>query len=155
MRICVQQREPTEKGALYPRYVKDAEILAVQSRVPRDWPFGVDIDGRLIFDIDADRILANFDLHIPKRYWIVQSRADEPRACQEASLEFTGSALEYKSFSLPLQVRTDAARSYALIEFDKLIPHGRWLALSEKCLARVDVDCLTGFFVRLDPSEAR
>lgn len=62
--IVVVTAPPTIAGRLYPRYVEDAGILAVQSKVMRPWPFGVDIDGRIVFDLDADRTLANFDLHV-------------------------------------------------------------------------------------------
>jgi len=43
--IKVTVLPPTEQGRLYPRYDIEAQILEVSSRVPRSWPFGIDIDG--------------------------------------------------------------------------------------------------------------
>jgi hypothetical protein len=149
--IHVQLRQLTPGGALYPRYVEDAGILAVESRVARDWPYGIDIDGLIVFDIDADRVLANFDLHIAKRYWKVAPPERRPRPARTASLEFARDSIEHKSFHLPLRVRTDATRSFALIEIGDLRSEGVWAALSEYCMVRVDSDCLTGLFVVLKP----
>jgi hypothetical protein len=67
--IKVSVPPPTEAGRLYPRYVKDARILAVESTVARPWPFGVNIDGTRICDLDEWRVLANFDVHWPRSRW--------------------------------------------------------------------------------------
>src|SRR5262245_54257999 len=67
--IKVLVRSPSKRGRLYPRYDKEAGILAVESRDPRPWPYGVNIDGSLVFDADGDGLLANFDLHVRADLW--------------------------------------------------------------------------------------
>lgn len=63
--IVVVTAPPTIAGRLYPRYVEGAGILAVQSKVMRPWPFGVDIDGRIVFDLDAERTVATSTFMFP------------------------------------------------------------------------------------------
>jgi hypothetical protein len=58
-----------EVGAPLARYDKESDILAVSSETPRDWPDGVDVDGNIVFDLDAQRALANFDVHIGRGLW--------------------------------------------------------------------------------------
>jgi hypothetical protein len=67
--ITVLVQKATEGGRLYPRYDRESGILAVESEQPRPWPYGMDIDGCLVFDVDEQRILANFDLHVGMSLW--------------------------------------------------------------------------------------
>jgi ribose 5-phosphate isomerase B len=98
----------TDLGRLYPDDL--AGILAVESKLQRPWPFGVDIDGRIIFDIDQCRVLANFDLHIPKKRWTKESLIVPPVQRCLGDLIFSQETIEIKSFSLPLRVRSDELR---------------------------------------------
>jgi hypothetical protein len=88
-RIEVEIGEPSAEGSLFPLYDTAANVLAVSSRVERDWPYGIDIDGRIIFDIDVKRSLANFDVIIPKNKWTVLKSCKTPAPKEKASLHFT------------------------------------------------------------------
>lgn len=147
--IRVRLRTPTALGRLYPRYDTEANLLEVGSAIPRDWPYGVDIDGALIFDIDDDRILANFDLLIRKELWKVNPLPNRPEPLREADIEFLDETIRHKSFNMPLKVQTDRNGSYVYIIFGKSKNSGVWIALSEYCMALISDSCLSGFFVIL------
>lgn len=146
--IRVSVLPPTEAGRLYPRYNDSAGILAVQSRVDRPWLFGVDIDGRVVFDLDEQRVLANFDLHIPKARWKRASVEDEsPLITPAGDLAFAAETIKTKSFSLPLTIRTDVHTRRVRIDFATRKPN-RAVALSGSCIALLSEDELVGFEVR-------
>lgn len=145
--IMVSVLPPTEAGRLYPQYDDSAGILAVQSRIERPWLFGVDIDGRVVFDLDEQRVLANFDLHIPKSRWRRDRLEEEyPLTVPAGDLVFAVETIETKSFSLPLTIRTDVNTGHVRIEFAKHKPN-RAVVLSSSCVALLSADELVGFEV--------
>jgi hypothetical protein len=146
--IPVFVRSPTGSGRLYPSYDAEADILSVSSRIPREWPYGIDIDGNLVFDLDQDRILANFDLLIGHRLWTPGEAGPWPKVARPADLGFEASAIKTKSFHLPLNVMWDQDRSFVRIILG-LGHYDRVAALSEQCVALLDRDTLAGFLVRL------
>lgn len=148
--IRVKLRDATERGRLYPRYDEEADVLELSSTVPRDWPHGIDIDGRIIFDLDADRVLVNLDLLIPRRRWKITPSLEPPQASRSADLEIAEISLAHKSFHLPLEVTTNEPRSCARILFGKVEHQSSQVALSSRCLAFIEEDRLIGFFVRLE-----
>ena len=148
-RITVAVRPPTKQGRLYPRYAADAGILAVESEVRRPWPFGVDINGNVVFDLDAQRVLANFDLHIPRKLWKPGLSTALPRALP-GDIVFSSEAVAHKSFNLPLRVTTDPDSQCVLIEIADVRPTGA-VALSDACVCFLSGTELAGFFVK--PSE--
>ena len=137
----------TDLGRLYPRYDESVGILAVESKFKRPWPFGVDIDGRIIFDLDERRVLANFDLHIPKNRWIKESRKDPPLRGRPGDLMLSLETIKTKSFSLPLRVSSDELCREVYIQFGSKAPD-RAVELSSACLALLCQNELVGFFVR-------
>ena len=147
--IAVRLRPATERGRLRPQYDEESGILEVGSSVSREWPFGVDIDGRVVFDLDRNCVLANFDLLIPRRFWRVRDDLSPPPARREADLEFTRQTISQKSFSLPLEVDTDRARSRARIAFERGATDAEAVALSDQCFAFVRDGRLVGFFVTI------
>lgn len=147
--IRVELSRPTARGRLYPRYNNEADLLEVGSSVPREWTYGIDIDGTVIFDIDADRILANFDLLIPKRLWEVTSIPLNPHSSRQVDLRISEGSITHKSFHLPLTVMTNHSRSCAYILFGTTESSTSWITLSDSCLALVLQDRLRGFFVKL------
>ena len=73
--------------------------MAVESRVARPWPFGVNIDGVLVCDLDDWRVLANFDLYIPRRRWKTERAGEEtPKIAPPGDLAFTPETVKTKSF---------------------------------------------------------
>jgi hypothetical protein len=145
--ILVSVAPPTSHGRLYPRYDKASGILAAESKVERPWPFGIDIDGRLIFDVDQQGVLANFDLHVPRDRWQKNLEDELPRIASPGDLVFSSEAIATKSFSLPLQVRTDRLSCRLRIEFGWNKPD-RAIALSDSCVALLSADELVGFAIK-------
>ncbi|WP_161668826.1 hypothetical protein [Kallotenue papyrolyticum] len=147
--IRIQLQNPTDRGRLYPRYDAEADLLEVTSAVPGEWSYGVDIDGAIIFDLDADQILTNVDVLISKRYWEVIVPVTVPQATREASIRFLEDTIRHKSFNIPVVVQTDPLRSHTYILLGGPEKIGTWIALSNRCLALVKEDCLKGFFIIL------
>jgi len=138
---------PTDEGRLYARYDDAAGILVAESRIERPWPFGVDIDGRIVFDLDDQRALANFDLHVPKNRWKSDLKEEVPGIAPPGDLLFAPETIALKSFSLPLRVRTDPLSRRLRIEFGTHQPT-RAVALSASCIALLSADELVGFAIK-------
>jgi hypothetical protein len=146
-RILVQQKPKTSFGRLYPRYDDDSGILAVESRIKRPWPFGVDVDGTIVFDLDEARLLANFDLHIPRARWERSLPEEQSFATAEAAdIEFTDETVRQKSFHLPIRARTDAGARRLLVQIGDARPTNS-VALSERCVALLAGNELVGFLI--------
>jgi len=146
--IIVEIGPATDIGRLYPKYNESVGILAVESKVKRPWPFGVDIDGRIIIDLDERRVLSNFDLHIPKNRWTKELRKDPLPQGRPGDLILSRETIETKSFSLPLRVSCDELCHEVSIQFGARAPD-RAVELSSACLALVCQSELVGFFVRV------
>jgi len=144
--LAVSIRPPTKAGRLYPRYVHSAGILAVGSEIERPWPFGLDIDGNLVLDLDDQRVLANFDLHIPMTLWQIASTTDLPPIVRPGDLVFSPEVVAQRSFSLPLHVTKIGQQ--VLIEFAAVKPASA-VPLSETCCALMLGSELVGFVVTL------
>jgi hypothetical protein len=149
MEIQVYLRRPTVHGRLYPRYDDEADLLVVSRALLEPCPYGIDVDGTLVFDLDADHVLANFELLVPKRLWHVVSTSEAPRPSREAEIVFSQSSVIQKSFHLPLEVRTNELQSYADIRIGRSEKEAIWVALSGSCFALLTRDRLKGFFVSL------
>jgi hypothetical protein len=147
--IEVQICEMTATGRLYPRYDVQTNILEVGSRVVKDWTYGVDIDGTIIFDLTQDRILANFDLLVPRHVWKVDPLLSFPKPSKEGCIRFSASTVRHKSFHLSKDFRTNANRSNVLVIFGNVDQNVVWIGLSEKCSAAVRGSHLVGFLVQL------
>jgi hypothetical protein len=146
--IKVLVGQPVPSAALEPRYDTEADVLVAESPVVSEWPFGVDIDGALVFDLDAHYMLVNFDLHIGRQRWL-QDLSDSWRVpAREGSLWFTAEAVAIKSFALPLRVRTDRSRAQVQVEIGAGAPSAE-VALSARCVALLHHDELAGFRISL------
>jgi hypothetical protein len=145
IRVIVQA--PTPGGRLYPRYIEDIGFLVLRSPVERDWPYGFNVSGAMVFDLDEDRVLANFDFHIPKRRWVRDLPEGMAAIASPGDLAFTEETILHKTFDLPLRARTDRATQCVRIEFGSKQPD-RQIALSESCIALLAKDELVGFFVK-------
>jgi hypothetical protein len=145
--IIVSVTPPTDRGRLYPRYVEGAGILAVESRVERPWSFGVDIDGRIVFDLDDERVLANFDVHVPKSRWKSDLNEEVPAVAPPGDLAFSAETIAIRSFTLPLRVRTDRLSRRLRIEFGRG-QADRAVTLSASCIALLSASELVGFAIK-------
>ncbi len=145
--IVVQSTPATSLGRLYPRYDEEAGILAIESSVQRTWPFGVDIDCTLVFDLDDRRVLANIDFHVPRNHWLRSQKDDDPAMiASPGDLEFAPATVKHKSFHLPIQARADDGGHRLRIEIGSAKP-SRAIALSPQCIALLTDDELVVLLV--------
>lgn len=152
--IEVLLRPASGSGRLRPRYDEEADLLEVSSAAPRPWPFGVDVRGKLIIDLDRDAVLTNFDLLIPRRLWRPSKTLNDPKPVRKADLQFSPETLTHKSFDKPVRVATNEERSCILIDFGQdPVAAGDVVELSSQCFAFVEKRALRGFFVRLAPAD--
>lgn len=136
-------------SGLWPRYDGDAGIIEVASDVPREWPYGVNVGASVVFDLDAARVLANFDVLLPKKRWRQRPDPGKPHAAREVELVFSSETLHSKSLSLPVVVSSDGARRHAVVAFHEHATEAMAAALSERCFAYVDGESLLGFYLDL------
>lgn len=135
--LAVVIASPTNKGRLHTRYDREAEVLIAESRVERPWPFGIDIDGSIIFDLDEERRLACVDVHTPKRYWIDGAGPTFAKRPPAGDLVFTEEAVLLKSFSQRIRITRDRTRQLVHVEFDSNQQDPRLAALSDSCIGHV------------------
>jgi hypothetical protein len=147
--ILVELGLPNANSSLYPHYDEEVDLIIVESRVHREWAYGINIDSLLILDIDVDRTLAHFELIIPRQRWKVAPDLHKPRALHEVSIRFAKESIQHKYFELPVVVKTDRKRSCVYILFGSEQQAASWVALSDPCLALVDQNHLLAFFVDL------
>lgn len=134
---------------LIPRYDEEADILEVGNPEIHEWPKGIDIDGRIIFDLDCNRVLANFDLIVPRKLWKVSTELSLPDADTEGDLQFQESTAKIKSFSLPLKILANQDRKNIAIRFKHVKGVEIVVKLSKWCWAVVAENTLNGFFIRM------
>jgi hypothetical protein len=145
--LSVSIGPPTAGGRLHPRYDAESDILAVTSETPRDWPYGVDIDGNVVFDLDAKRNLANFDIHVSRRLWERGSVRRWPDKAAVGTIVFSKETIELKSLNMPLRLVYDEGQGILSVALGDRQPE-RELELSKECVALLSGNELVGFLVR-------
>lgn len=146
-RITVTVRAPTPGGRLYPRYDLEVNYLIMESKVARPWVEGFDIDALIVLDLDKDLVLANADLHIPKRAWQRGLRQTFDWSVPAHDLAFTRATLDQPDIDIPVRCTADTDRQIVHIEIGSA-SHDRAIALSDRCLALLKGDELVGFVAR-------
>ena len=142
-------RAPSAAGRLIPRYDPESNVLSIESDIVRPWPYGVNIDGLVLLDLDENRILAAVELLIPRTRWKeLGSQEPWPRFAKPSDLMFRPETIAKKTHHLPVSAVTDPSRNDVLITFSSVAPN-RWIQLSDNALAAVGSDELLGFRVRL------
>lgn len=145
--VKVSTGPPTEGGRLHPRYDRESDILTVTSATPRDWQFGVNIGGNIVFDLDAKRQLANFDIHVASRLWKRGAVRRWPEQAAAGTIVFSKETIERKSLNMPLRLLYDEHRGVLNIMFGTQ-QADRELELSNDCIALLSANELVGFLVR-------
>lgn len=155
--LRVELRAPTEVGRLYSSYDARVDVLTVGSAAVRSWPLGLNVDSTIIFDLAADRRLANIDVVVPRRRWRTHSALGAPAVWLRADLAFEADAVAQTNFALPVSIAAADNKTRVLILFGRPrpdaragVPDGaRAVALSERCLALVRDSILVGLYVEL------
>ena len=138
---------------LTPRYDREANVLEVSTPGPLyDVPYGPNVNGCIIFDLNADRVLVNFDVLIPRIRWRHSDAhwswsAEAPAV----SLGFTEPTVRLKSFHLPLELRYSEHTESLSIFFGRPSGAENAFSLSRSCLAFVAGTRLAGFLIRVAP----
>ena len=149
MNIQVEQRPATSRGRLYPEYDDSAKILSVTSKEALSWPYGIHIDGRVLLDANEERMLANIDLLIPKKYWHSGIQPELPMRLLETDLLLTQPTLRQKDFSFDLSIVSDETESWVHIFFGEGLQGTTWVKLSPQCFVQLANRSLLGFYIML------
>ena len=150
--LVVQLRTQSGSGRVRPQYDKEADILSITSSAPRAWLSGVDVSGTLIIDVDRDGVLANVDVVVPKRLWKVADLVLPDLVVQRADVAFAKETLARKSFALRVAVSINRQQSLVLVRIGNSAHVSRAVQLSERCIALLDRDVLSGFALGLTQS---
>lgn len=145
--VRVSIRPPTKGEQLHPRYDKKSGILEVTSETPREWPYGLNIDGQIIFDLDAKRRLANFDILVGRRGWKRGPVRRWPDKAPAGTIVFSKETIDQKSLSMPLRFLYNEEHGILDITLGDKKPE-RELELSKDCIAFLSQNELVGFLLR-------
>lgn len=147
VRVDVRSRQGL--GALWPRYDSAAGLVEVTTDDRREWVLGVNIGASVVFDLDVDRVLVNFDLLIPRRRWKVGHDVHRPKDAVVGALQFSAETVREKTFALSVAVWSDPARRYLHVELQASKYRPPAIELSERCFAFVRNGVLHGFLLDL------
>ena len=147
--VTISIGKPSYLGELYPKYDRQAHILEIGSQIVRPWPYGIDINAGIIFDIDENYMLANIDLLRRKSLWQRVSKLLRPSVYTPGVILLTPESIKHKSFHVQFTVTTNQNTSQVLISFGEESSATSWIELSSKCFAKVERDQLKGFFIEL------
>lgn len=150
-KIEVEIKQVEKSWNMFPRYDYESDILEVRNPDVVDWPFGVDIDGNLIFDLDKEKSLVNFDLHIPMQYWEEVDIIRKPEIKSRGVLKFTENTLKIKSFNIPIKVFKNKAANILLVEFGENVMQGYGVKISDACIAILKGKYLVAFYIVVKP----
>lgn len=134
---------------LHPTYDAEANILEVASNYTREWTYGIDIDGNVVFDIDSNYKIANFDLLIPHHLWISKNFSSENNNNKFVDLEISIESIRQKSFNFSnLKIYVNKQNNNVKILFDKKYENINAYKLSKYCQALISKkDILCGFII--------
>lgn len=149
--ISVSMYPATAQRRLDPSYDEEADVLSLSSTNAAPRAQGIDIDGTIIFDLDAHGYLLNVDILVPRALWQVGSVLVPPTAAPAGDLQLAAATIAQKSFNLPKLFRTNPGRTKLDIYLGRLPAQRTWIMLSQHCWALVDQLQLVGLIVsRID-----
>jgi len=140
--------EFTGNCILLPEYNIEADLLEISSKISRQWKYGMNINGNLIFDIDNDLKIANCDLLIPKRLWKKKGRLPFDIISEGQNytdISFSKSSIEIKNFNIEIEVFSFKDNVYILLDKPNKVVINK---LSDKCEVLTFNNELKGFIVR-------
>lgn len=150
MDIRVNIEQSTKFGELHPKFDKESGILEVSSIDRKEWKYGIDIDGSIIFDIDKDQILENFDILISRKLWGKINKPISITPIKKGNLRINTSSLNMKSFNYPELKILSAPNNQILIQFHNFdLSDLSAIKISSKCYALLKGDILKGFYIWL------
>ena len=142
--LPVTVESATDAGRLYPRYKNSIGILTLESALPRVCPHGVNIDGTVMLDFDADRVLALVELIAPMISWKGTAGVAQPLG-RPGDIRLAESISRHVEYDWPVVVTKDVQRDMARISFGSP-DFNRAVALSDTASALLLDDQLTGFW---------
>lgn len=147
--LAVETRAPSAKARLVPSYDEESNVLTIESPIVRPWPFGVNIDGLVLLDLDDERVLSAVELLIPRSRWRkVDALPAWPFFKKRSDLILKPDVVATKMHRLPVSVVADKFGKDVLISFGSLEPD-HWVQLADNALAAIRDGELQGFRVRL------
>jgi hypothetical protein len=132
-----------------PSYDEESNVLTIESPVERPWPFGVNIDGLVLLELDDERVLAAVELLILRVRWKkVDALPTWPIFKKRCDLILKPDVVAAKMHRLPVTVLADKSGTDVLISFGTPEPD-HWIQLAENALAAIRDGELHGLRVRL------
>jgi hypothetical protein len=146
--IIVQRVDEVKGGELFPRYVTDSHVLAVESKESRPWRYSIDVNGALVFDLDEQRVLASFELMARKEAWKRAGLIPKPKIDVSGCLQFATETVETRSFPLlGVSAESDSAQESVYIRLGDDDSYDAAIALSQDCTALLSGSVLRGFVI--------
>ena len=144
-------RPATEEGRLV--YQHDSEVAShliyLESPQFTKTVYRVELEDPVLFRLNANRILGNVKIVIPRHAWTIAPPRAIPETSITANLEFSLATIQQRSFDLTANVTTDAAYTYAVVTWGQPEHATMWVAVSSSCWALIADDRLKGFFILL------
>lgn len=150
--VRVSVAPPTPEGRLHPRYLNSSGILVLRSDMPRDCPFGVNVDC-LTLDFDERGVLAGVELRLRMSRWRGNADVSHPGGAA-GDIVLAGPRPASCDYDWPVSVSNDMQTDAARIAFGSG-DYNRVVLLSKLCCALVLDDKLTGFCFSLRPRTPR
>ncbi|MDO1450207.1 hypothetical protein Q0590_28260 [Rhodocytophaga aerolata] len=152
--IIVKKVMSSDYGFLIPRYDKESGILEITSRKSKEWIYGIDIDGVIIFDIDEDLIIENLDVCVDKKYWKKVDNFPDWNLIEDKiyNLKVDASSIKIKSFNYgDIKLFTDKRSESLMITFNLSSQNEilKMYKVSNHCFCFINEDILQGFFINL------
>lgn len=134
---------------LCPNYDFEADLLTISNINQEEWSYGIDIDGKIVFDFNSNYTLSSFDVLIPKKLWEVVSDFEILEPMYNGKLKISEESIKIKSFHLPVKVHTNEDKTLVKVLFGGSEKWNSIVKLSEKCYTLVYSSILKGFFIKL------
>lgn len=144
-------RPTIEEGRLI--YQQDPEVadylIYIKSPQFTKTVYRVELEDPVLFRLNANRILHNVKIVIPRHAWTIVPPRAIPEVSITASLEFSLATIQQRSFDLRAEVTTDPAYTYAVVTWGQPEQATMWVALSSSCWALIADDRFKGCFILL------
>ena len=133
---------------LYASFDPATQILSAASKHECDWPYGIDIDGSIVFDMNECREVVNIDLLIPPKMWSRERFEVEKVDARQGALKIDVETIKTKSLSLPLKVYYDKSANSIYVAIGKNCATSS-VILSESCSAFIAGGELVGMLLEV------
>jgi hypothetical protein len=125
-------------------------MLVIESREQRDWPYGVNVNGgQVILDFDAERLLSNVDILIPRDRWASAESWTRPSAVRPGDIALPPGVVANHEVDWPFRIVAGLRFSWFLLKLVEWDSVERGVQLSPTCVALLNERFLVGLYGEL------